>query len=523
MKQNDKDYVFTLHHHLSEKKLECLKEAYNFQERLHQDGFPAPAISKMLEPVGTNAHLTMMEYVAGIHKDDLSIDESKNLGRILGRQKLLASNYFTEQEEESRMAHGDLQPQNILFSANGEITFIDYDNAHKDYPNYDLCSLIFYYFTDDKCQLQQDKFNSFIEGINEYYHLSDKELETLNTDIRNSRFEILCKKFSKGNNIPSVAIFQDLDGTIVPSIYDNERTTYPCIDELIKRIEMLRNHGGVSIFSTGRPFEQVLSDPLLQNYPVDYIMSGVGTELYQNINGEYVIDEEFTHYILMPDNDKEPFNPINIDSRIKDNLFLQKIGIKKHHGVPFSEVICGYSVPFADEIDEKKLQMALTEAMEEIDFKAIVYPNTHSRRYNIDILPSKAGKDGATKWLIPRMKSEGKIIDAAIIAGDSGNDIPAMNPALYQNLGINHVTIVGSPNSQEAVVKYLNNISEESGVNVIYDRAQEQKNAQFIAEAIDSTVLAYNSKSTPFSVLSNNSRSEWNGKVASFAPCQHYG
>jgi hydroxymethylpyrimidine pyrophosphatase-like HAD family hydrolase len=286
---------------------------------------------------------------------------------------------------------------------------------------------------------------------------------------------------------------------------------------------MLRNHGGVSIFSTGRPFEQVLSDPLLQNYPVDYIMSGVGTELYQNINGEYVIDEEFTHYILMPDNDKEPFNPINIDSRIKDNLFLQKIGIKKHHGVPFSEVICGYSVPFADEIDEKKLQMALTEAMEEIDFKAIVYPNTHSRRYNIDILPSKAGKDGATKWLIPRMKSEGKIIDAAIIAGDSGNDIPAMNPALYQNLGINHVTIVGSPNSQEAVVKYLNNISEESGVNVIYDRAQEQKNAQFIAEAIDSTVLAYNSKSTPFSVLSNNSRSEWNGKVASFAPCQHYG
>ncbi|MFM7852597.1 MAG: HAD family hydrolase, partial [Flammeovirgaceae bacterium] len=76
---------------------------------------------------------------------------------------------------------------------------------------------------------------------------------------------------------------------------------------------------------------------------------------------------------------------------------------------------------------------------EDLDYQVLVSLEKKDnviQGFNVDIMPSKAGKDKALEWLISEAKKQNKEYEAAVFCGDTGNDKPNMYPEIWREQGI---------------------------------------------------------------------------------------
>jgi hypothetical protein len=101
-----------------------------------------------------------------------------------------------------------------------------------------------------------------------------------------------------------------------------------------------------------------------------------------------------------------------------------------------------------------------------MDHKSIISYDPQHETYNVDIVPSKAGKDGAAQWLVKHLRSQGQAFDAALVADDSANGLAALEPESLQERekDIAEVILVAPANAQPEVFNEVAKHRDKYGV-----------------------------------------------------------
>jgi HAD superfamily hydrolase (TIGR01484 family) len=259
-----------------------------------------------------------------------------------------------------------------------------------------------------------------------------------------------------------VIVLQDVDGCLTPNIDAANRAFHPAMASLQEKMQEIRAAGGLSVLSTGRPLPMVTSDPLLKDYVADYAITSAGVEIAKLENGVYVPFNEYEAYLLTPPEGKTPFDKNAFDAAIKarnDSL----INVTDQSAEKVSGQRLGYYVEndptkTPEEMRDAIIQRVKDAVGEKADCLVIPSLDPHHGKWNVDIMPSKASKLGAAKWLISHVKNEHPL-EAAIVWGDSGNDVPAMQAAMYRELGL-APAFIAPGNAAPDVVEHLRSISK---------------------------------------------------------------
>jgi hydroxymethylpyrimidine pyrophosphatase-like HAD family hydrolase len=279
--------------------------------------------------------------------------------------------------------------------------------------------------------------------------------------------------------VRAAAIF-DFDGTLVPHI-DHGIAPHPQIEAMKAQMQAIKDEGGVIIGNTGRPPELINNDKTgLAELPFDYICSSVGTVILQPVKGEdgkttFQRMPEYDAYLSTPsDPNKIPYDKGTVDGFLakQQGFSLQepwKIGDSPRTGAYFT-------FKLEEGLTEEEKEKVITRKIAEVDayMQGIIHGNAWDAKkgvskerenpdgtviLNVDVMPYKADKIGATKWLLnhiaeQRKEAGAEPINAAIIAGDSGNDKSNMDTAYYQSIGLQPAYIVPG-NGHHGLVKHV--------------------------------------------------------------------
>jgi hydroxymethylpyrimidine pyrophosphatase-like HAD family hydrolase len=266
--------------------------------------------------------------------------------------------------------------------------------------------------------------------------------------------------------VRAAAIF-DFDGTLVPHI-DHGIAPHPQIEAMKAEMQAIKDEGGVIIGNTGRPPELINGDKTgLAELPFDYICSSVGTVILQPVTGEngkttFQRMPEYDAYLSTPlDPSKTAYDKGTFDALLatQDGFSLQepfKIGDSPRTGAYFT-----FTLPA--ELSEEEKNTAITAKIAEVKEQVggLISDGNYDAKHgvskervdgdtvilNVDVMSAKADKIGATKWLLnhiaeQRQAAGAEPLNAAIIAGDSGNDKSNMDTAYYQSIGLQPAYVV---------------------------------------------------------------------------------
>ena len=287
----------------------------------------------------------------------------------------------------------------------------------------------------------------------------------------------------------SVFIVADLDGCVFPNVNSDNRTQHERFGELVEQVEQIRAEGGASCIATGRTINGITADKLFKQedgtvtFPLDYIICSVGTEIYKLVDGEYVKYEAFDEHLLDAPEGKVPFN---IET-VKNALEVGDEGTD-YEGVHFRnqppKIIAGLrhsyyadatvnlnAITDEDELSAEIIRQTqlIEDAVrktlpEDLDYKPLISlekKGNHIEGFNVDILPSNAGKDNARAWLIEEAKTQGKEYDVAVVWDDTPNGKANMYPEKWTEQGINKVAFIAPANRTPDLHQHLMEIQKQ--------------------------------------------------------------
>ena len=302
--------------------------------------------------------------------------------------------------------------------------------------------------------------------------------------------------------VRAVAIF-DFDGTLVSHI-DHGKVSHPQIEEMKAEMRSIQEEGGVIVGNTGRPPELIHNDKTeLMELPFEYICSSLGTVILERMVGEegrttFQPMQAYEDYLSIPlDPNKTPYDKATIDALLaaQEGFTLQepfKIGDSPRTGAYFT-----FKLPEGVEEADKEafITSKIAEVKEQVT-ELIGINNTEGIEalcgvskekamedgtviLNVDVMPGKADKIGATKWLLNHIAEKRKEagqepLNSVIIAGDSGNDLSNMDTAYYLSKGL-HPAYVVPGNGHHDLVKHAQNEVASGAI-------------AFVADAVPSTL-----------------------------------
>lgn len=297
------------------------------------------------------------------------------------------------------------------------------------------------------------------------------------------------------NKIPrrTAAIF-DFDGTLVPNIDMAKKLgigSHPKLGEMIAEMQAIQKDGGVIIGNTGRPPNLINGDQTgLAEMPFDYICSSVGTVILHPVqkDGHTVFERlpEYDAYLNTPSvPNKKPYNKEAI-YKLFDGADgfkpqeVEKIGDSPRNGFYYTFTIPDSTTDpdafITNKIGEVRGLVGTKLSLSSVDgYDAKVGVSKEKVEgktvtLNVDVMPAKADKIGATKWLLEyiaksRRTAKHPQLDSVIVAGDSSNDRSNMNAAEYRAIGL-EPAFVAPGNAHHDLKKYLDDHQRENGMAV---------------------------------------------------------
>lgn len=275
-------------------------------------------------------------------------------------------------------------------------------------------------------------------------------------------------------------ILEDIDGCLTPNIHEKDRQAHPALTAVKEQIKQIQGAGGVSVLATGRSVAGINADPLMDGFPADYAITSVGVQIAKKMGDHFEPMQEYEDYLLAPDDkSKQPFNKHEFDALLKHvegddiELLPQKKSQDEIAGQRLGYFVSTQKVG-SDDSAKARIRAFVKEKLgDDKDYQVLPSLDPHLNKWNVDIMPSKAGKKGATDWLIERLKQE-KPLDSAIVWGDSGNDIPSMQPSTYLNHGL-VPAFVAPANAMQDVRDHLLKLEQRDGFPVSVYTSEEDR------------------------------------------------
>ncbi len=200
----------------------------------------------------------------------------------------------------------------------------------------------------------------------------------------------------------------DLDNTLIPQQEEVDRDNINELNRLLKLIPNLK-----IAYISGRNFTltlKVLSEHHLLK--PDFIASDVGNSIYVLKQGEWSKSTEYQNYLAATGFDQE-----KIKRRLKNikNIYPQE---KENQ----SKFKLSY---YLDLRGEYKYVLSDIKQILKKSSAQLIYSEDELKNIGLlDIVPKKGGKAGALKFLAEKI---GAKKDKVVYAGDSGNDLDALN------------------------------------------------------------------------------------------------
>lgn len=208
---------------------------------------------------------------------------------------------------------------------------------------------------------------------------------------------------------PIKMLASDMDGTFIPlADQPTNRTDLIKIEEIIK--------GKICLaYVTGRHLSSVQAAIKEYQLPIpSFIICNVGTELYREVDGDFVFVENYHHELESIISMYPKSHVISLLDKF-DALQLQE---EAKQGDFKTSYYCDQSL--LSEVGEKTKE-ALRK--ENAPYEIISSVDPFNQDGLVDVLPTGVNKSFALHWLV---KEEGLHPDEVIFCGDSGNDLAAL-------------------------------------------------------------------------------------------------
>lgn len=213
-------------------------------------------------------------------------------------------------------------------------------------------------------------------------------------------------------NLPKLLLCTDMDRTIIPNGFEPEHP------DARKRFKQFCSNAGVTlVYVTGRHI--ALVKHAIHNYALpepSYVISDVGTKIYQMINNQW---SEMPEWVAEIDKDWKGYNALDIRQFFSPitELILQESSKQNTHKL-------SYYLPLYLDNDDVIRRMKSVLADIEIDVSIVWSLDEPKNTGLIDVLPRHATKLHAIEFLQKKLAYS---LEEVIFAGDSGNDLPVLS------------------------------------------------------------------------------------------------
>jgi len=265
-------------------------------------------------------------------------------------------------------------------------------------------------------------------------------------------------------NLPKLLLCTDMDRTIIPNGFEPEHP------DARKRFKQFCSNAGVTlVYVTGRHI--ALVKHAIHNYALpepSYIISDVGTKVYQMINNQW---SEMPEWITEIDKDWKGYNALDIRQFFSPitELILQESSKQNTHKL-------SYYLPLYLDNDDVIRRMKSLLANIEIDVSIVWSLDEPKNTGLIDILPRHATKLHAIEFLQKKLDYS---LEEVIFAGDSGNDLPVLSSQ------INSVLVDNASNDIKFEAQQLAAVSGNADSLYIANSSQLEMNGNYSAGVLE--------------------------------------
>jgi hypothetical protein len=255
-----------------------------------------------------------------------------------------------------------------------------------------------------------------------------------------------------------------MDRTIIPNGFEPEHP------DARKRFKQFCSNAGVTlVYVTGRHI--ALVKHAIHNYALpepSYIISDVGTKVYQMINNQW---SEMPEWITEIDKDWKGYNALDIRQFFSPitELILQESSKQNTHKL-------SYYLPLYLDNDDVIRRMKSLLANIEIDVSIVWSLDEPKNTGLIDILPRHATKLHAIEFLQKKLDYS---LEEVIFAGDSGNDLPVLSSQ------INSVLVDNASNDIKFEAQQLAAVSGNADSLYIANSSQLEMNGNYSAGVLE--------------------------------------
>jgi len=265
-------------------------------------------------------------------------------------------------------------------------------------------------------------------------------------------------------NLPKLLLCTDMDRTIIPNGFEPEHP------DARKRFKQFCSNAGVTlVYVTGRHI--ALVKHAIHNYALpepSYIISDVGTKVYQMINNQW---SEMPEWITEIDKDWKGYNALDIRQFFSPitELILQESSKQNTHKL-------SYYLPLYLDNDDVIRRMKSLLANIEIDVSIVWSLDEPKNTGLIDVLPRHATKLHAIEFLQKKLDYS---LEEVIFAGDSGNDLPVLSSQ------INSVLVDNASNDIKFEAQQLAAVSGNADSLYIANSSQLEMNGNYSAGVLE--------------------------------------
>lgn len=265
-------------------------------------------------------------------------------------------------------------------------------------------------------------------------------------------------------NLPKLLLCTDMDRTIIPNGFEPEHP------DARKRFKQFCSNAGVTlVYVTGRHI--ALVKHAIHNYALpepSYIISDVGTKIYQMINNQW---SEMPEWVTEIDKDWKGYNALDIRQFFSPitELILQESSKQNTHKL-------SYYLPLYLDNDDVIRRMKSLLANIEIDVSIVWSLDEPKNTGLIDILPRHATKLHAIEFLQKKLDYS---LEEVIFAGDSGNDLPVLSSQ------INSVLVDNASNDIKFEAQQLAAVSGNADSLYIANSSQLEMNGNYSAGVLE--------------------------------------
>ncbi len=265
-------------------------------------------------------------------------------------------------------------------------------------------------------------------------------------------------------NLPKLLLCTDMDRTIIPNGFEPEHP------DARKRFKQFCSNAGVTlVYVTGRHI--ALVKHAIHNYALPeprYVISDVGTKIYQMINNQW---SEMPEWVNEIDKDWKGCNALDIRQFFSPitELILQESSKQNTHKL-------SYYLPLYLDNDDVIRRMKSVLANIEIDVSIVWSLDEPKNTGLIDVLPRHATKLHAIEFLQKKLDYS---LEEVIFAGDSGNDLPVLSSQ------INSVLVDNASNDIKSEAQQLAAVSGNADSLYIANSSQLEMNGNYSAGVLE--------------------------------------